>query len=157
MENEERNQLEIQHQRELVQHQREMESLKEDVARLTSLLEQALRPRVGEGTSSQQTFTPPPPPFVPPFEPQHAAHFAPTQSTQPMRIPHTVLIEEEPQRNKIIEENGQEKLAALEERMKAIEGNSLYDPVKAAEMCLVPNVVIPRKFRVPEFVKYTGT
>jgi hypothetical protein len=37
--------------------------------------------------------------------------------------------------------------------MKAMEGNSLYDPVKAAEMCLVPNVVIPRKFRVPEFVK----
>jgi hypothetical protein len=51
MENEERNQLEI-------QHQRELESLKEDVARLTSLLEQALRPRAGEGTSSQQTFTP---------------------------------------------------------------------------------------------------
>jgi hypothetical protein len=41
--------------------------------------------------------------------------------------------------------------------MKAIEGNSLYDSVKAAEMCLVPNVVIPRKFRVPEFIKYTGT
>ena len=130
-----------------------MESLKEDVARLTSLLEQALRPRVGEGTSSQQTFTPQPPPF----EPQHAAPFAPAQSAHPMRVPHTVLIEEEPQRNKIVEENGHEKLAALEARMKAIEGNSLYDPVKVAEMCLVPNVVIPRKFRVPEFVKYTGT
>jgi hypothetical protein len=51
MENEERTQLEI-------QHQKELESLKEDVARLTSLLEQALRPRAGEGTSSQQTFTP---------------------------------------------------------------------------------------------------
>jgi len=24
-------------------------------------------------------------------------------------------------------------------------------------MCLVPNIVIPKKFRVPEFVKYTGT
>jgi len=151
MENEERNQLEI-------QHQKELESLKEDVARLTSLLEQALRPRAGEGTSSQPTFTPqPPPPFIPPSEPQHAAHFVPTQSAHPMRVPHSVLIEEEPQRNKIIEENGHEKLAALEERMKAIEGNSLYDPVQAAEMCLVPNVVIPRKFRVPEFVKYTGT
>ena len=117
-----------------------------------------MRPRVGEGTSSQQTFTPqPPPPFIPPFEPQHAAPFALTQSTYPLRAPHTVLTEEEPQRNKIVEENGHEKLAALEERMKAIEGNSLYDPVKAAEMCLVPNVVIPRTFRVPEFVKYTGT
>ena len=56
-----------------------------------------------------------------------------------------------------MEENGHEKLAALEEITKAMEGNSLYDPVKAAEMCLVPNVIIPRKFRVPEFVKYTGT
>jgi len=116
MENEERNQLEI-------QHQRELESLKEDVARLTSLLEQALRPRAGEETSSQQAFTPqpqPPPPFIPPFEPQHAAHFVPTQSAHPMRVPHTVLIEEEPLRNKIVEENGHEKLAALEERMKGI-------------------------------------
>lgn len=151
MENEERTQLEI-------QHQKELESLKEDVARLTSLLEQALRPRAGEGTSSQQTFTPqPPPPFIPPFEPQHAAHFLPAQSAYPTRVPIAVLTEEEPQRNKIVEENGHEKLAALEERMKAMEGNSLYDPVKAAEMCLVPNVVIPRKFRVPDFVKYTGT
>ena len=41
--------------------------------------------------------------------------------------------------------------------MRVIEGNNLYDPVKAAEMLLVPNVVIPRKFRVPEFVKYTVT
>jgi hypothetical protein len=24
-------------------------------------------------------------------------------------------------------------------------------------MCLVPNVVVPKKFRVPEFIKYTGT
>ena len=24
-------------------------------------------------------------------------------------------------------------------------------------MCLVPNIVIPKKFRVPEFIKYTGT
>jgi hypothetical protein len=24
-------------------------------------------------------------------------------------------------------------------------------------MCLVPNVVIPKKFRVLEFIKYTGT
>jgi hypothetical protein len=41
--------------------------------------------------------------------------------------------------------------------MRAFEGIHLYDPIKAAEMCLVPNVVIPKKFRVPEFVKYMGT
>ena len=51
----------------------------------------------------------------------------------------------------------QDKMAALEARIRAIEGVDLYDPVRAAEMCLVPNVVVPKKFRVPEFIKYTGT
>ena len=41
--------------------------------------------------------------------------------------------------------------------MRAFEGIHLYDPIKAVEMCLVPNVVIPKKFRVPKFVNYTGT
>jgi hypothetical protein len=41
--------------------------------------------------------------------------------------------------------------------MRAFEGTNLYDPIKAAEMCLVPNMVIPKKFRVPKFVKYTRT
>jgi hypothetical protein len=41
--------------------------------------------------------------------------------------------------------------------MRAIEGNNLYDHIKATKMCLVPNVVIPKKFRVPDFIKYTGT
>jgi hypothetical protein len=48
-------------------------------------------------------------------------------------------------------------MAALEARIRAIEGVDLYDPIRAAKMCLVPNVVIPKKFRVPEFIKYTGT
>jgi hypothetical protein len=33
----------------------------------------------------------------------------------------------------------------------------LSDLVKAVKMCLVPNIVIPNKFRVPEFVKHTRT
>ena len=61
------------------------------------------------------------------------------------------------QKNKMVKENGLENLATLEERMRAIEGTNLYDPIKATEMCLVPNVVIPKKFRVPEFIKYIGT
>jgi hypothetical protein len=48
--NEEKAQLEA-------QHRKELDNLKEDVARLTSLLEQALRSKSGEGTSSQPTFT----------------------------------------------------------------------------------------------------
>jgi hypothetical protein len=41
--------------------------------------------------------------------------------------------------------------------MKAIEGTSRYDFVKAADICLVPNVAIPKTFRVLKFVKYTKT
>ena len=50
-------------------------------------------------------------------------------------------------------EDALEKLVTLEERMRAIKGTSLYDPTKATEMCLVPNMVILKKFRVLEFVK----
>jgi hypothetical protein len=44
----------------------------------------------------------------------------------------------------------------LKERLRVIERNDLFDLVRATEVCLVPNIVIPKKFRVPEFVKYTG-
>jgi hypothetical protein len=40
---------------------------------------------------------------------------------------------------------------------EGIKGTSLHDHIKAVEMCLVPNVAIPKIFRVPEFIKYTGT
>jgi hypothetical protein len=63
----------------------------------------------------------------------------------------------ESQKGKMVKEEGLKKWTALEERVRAVEGNHLCDLVKAAKMCLVPNVVIPKKFRVPEFVKYTGT
>ena len=51
----------------------------------------------------------------------------------------------------------QDKMATLEARIRVIEGVNLYDLVHAAEICLVPNVVIPKKFHVPDFIKYTGT
>ncbi|KAB5574004.1 hypothetical protein DKX38_001198 [Salix brachista] len=48
-----------------------------------------------------------------------------------------------------------DKWTTLEERMRTVEGNDLSNPIRAAKVCLVPNIVIPRKFRVPKFVKYT--
>ena len=83
---------------------------------------------------------------------QQAMHFQPAY---PSRISST--IEKESQKGKRVKEDGMNKLVALEQRLRALEGIPLYDPIKAVEMCLVPNVVIPKKFRVPEFVKYTGT
>jgi len=50
----------------------------------------------------------------------------------------------------------QDKLFTLEERLRAVEGNDWFDPMRAAEVCLVPNIVVPKDFRIPEFIKYTG-
>jgi len=49
-----------------------------------------------------------------------------------------------------------DKLEILEERLIMIEGGSSCEFGNAAELCLVPNVVIPPKFKVPAFVKYKG-
>jgi hypothetical protein len=49
------------------------------------------------------------------------------------------------------------KIVMLEARVCAIEGVDLYDPVQAAKMYLVLNVIVPKKFCVLEFIKYTGT
>ena len=48
---------------------------------------------------------------------------------------------------------GTNRVLAQTRAFMAFEGIHLYDPIKAAEICLVPNVVIPKNFRVPEFVK----
>jgi hypothetical protein len=47
-------------------------------------------------------------------------------------------------------------MVALEARIRAIERVDLYK-VRAAKMYLVSNMVVPKKFRVPEFIKYIGT
>jgi len=38
-----------------------------------------------------------------------------------------------------------------------VEKVDLYDLVQNIEMCLVLNIVVPKKFHVPKFIKYTGT
>ena len=65
--------------------------------------------------------------------------------------------ENESQKGKMVKEDDLNKFISLKQRIRAFKGIFLYDPIKAAEMCLVPNIVIPKKFRVPEFNKYTGT
>ena len=118
------------------QHQKEVDNLKKEVTRLTSLLEQALRDKSEKATHITQ----PEPMLVNPFTPQNLG-----------------ANEKESQKGKMVKEDDLNKFITLEQRMRAFEGIRLYDPIKAVDMCLVPNVVIPKKFRVPEFVKYTGT
>jgi hypothetical protein len=142
--------------------QEELESLKASVARLTSLLEQTLRNTFGEGPSNRPTIfvqlpaTAQPeeimsehgqePPYNPAFV--HSMPPAPTPA---------VIDAFANESHKTKSSDDIDKMAALEARIRAIEGVDLYDPVRAAKMCLVPNVVVPKKFCVPEFIKYTGT
>ena len=45
----------------------------------------------------------------------------------------------------------------MEERLRVIKGGGNYAFADMAEFCLVPNVVIPPKFKVPNYDKYKGT
>ena len=49
------------------------------------------------------------------------------------------------------------KLELIEERLKAVEGSDVYGLVDARMMSLVPDLVLPSKFKVPTFDKYHGT
>ena len=49
------------------------------------------------------------------------------------------------------------KLELIEERLKAMEGSDVYGLVDAYKISLVPNLVLPPKFKVPTFDKYDGT
>jgi len=65
------------------------------------------------------------------------------------------LTNEDPRDVRFSDNIGYDKWIALEERLRTVEGNDLFDPIRVVEVCLVPNIVIPKEFRVLEFVKYT--
>jgi len=48
-----------------------------------------------------------------------------------------------------------EKFDRIQLELKALRGKELYGK-NAYDLCLVPNVVIPPKFKVPKFEKYKG-
>ncbi|KAA0036950.1 uncharacterized protein E6C27_scaffold86G00300 [Cucumis melo var. makuwa] len=50
-----------------------------------------------------------------------------------------------------------QKLDVLEERLRAIEETDVYGNIDATQLCLVPGLIIPAKFKVPEFNKYDGS
>ena len=50
-----------------------------------------------------------------------------------------------------------EKFDLIDERLRAIEGTGDYPFADMAELCLVLDVIIPPKFKVPDFDKYKGT
>lgn len=48
------------------------------------------------------------------------------------------------------------KYDLLEERLRAVEGMDIFGNIDASELSLVPDLVIPPKWKVPEFQKYDG-
>ena len=86
--------------------------------------------------------------------PQHPAF---VQSTTPTPIPVSLAetFANESHKAQLSDNTDQDKMVMLETRIRAIKGAYLYDPMKAIEMCLVPNIVVPRKFCIPDFIKYT--
>ncbi|CAL5203271.1 unnamed protein product [Lathyrus oleraceus] len=61
-----------------------------------------------------------------------------------------VVNAEQPQDDEIAK-----RCCVLEKRLKAIEGQDTLE-LDALDMCLVPGLVIPAKFKAPEFEKYKG-
>ncbi|XP_028220282.1 uncharacterized protein LOC114401907 [Glycine soja] len=52
---------------------------------------------------------------------------------------------------------GKGKLDLIEERLRVVEGFGDYLFADMTDLCLVPDVVIPPKFKVPDFDRYKGT
>jgi hypothetical protein len=40
-----------------------------------------------------------------------------------------------------------DRWATLEERLRVIEGNDLFNPIQVVEIYLEPNIVVPKKFK----------
>ena len=61
------------------------------------------------------------------------------------------------EKEKLQQNDAQEKYELLEERLRAIEGINILERVGTSKLSLVYGLVIPYKFRTLEFDKYDGT
>ena len=132
------------------------------MAHLTSLLKQTLRNASSEGPSNR------PVTFNQTLitaqleermsehgqEPQHNPAFV--QSATPVLAPTVMNAFANESLNATSSDTiDQDKMAMLA-KIRVIERVDLYDLVRATKICLVPNVVVPKKFCVPKFIKYSG-
>jgi len=99
---------------------------------------------------------------------QHAAHVLPPCATFPQAtmIYPALAVHAIPQDEGPIFHSGsvgaydrmdelQEKYDEMQREMKALRGKEIFGKT-AYDLCLVPNVQIPHKFKVPDFEKYKG-
>jgi hypothetical protein len=63
----------------------------------------------------------------------------------------------ESHKTKSFDDIDQDKKVALKARIKAIKEVDLYDLIQVMEMCLVPNMVVPKTLYVPLIIKYIST
>lgn len=123
---------------------KDMENLKGDIARLTSLLEQELREKYIEALGTQPTTTThlttitlfhqqnSGPSRTSPKS-QFMGHYPYVQPICPIGLTPTVdFIGDKAMKKKLVEEEAYEKQMALEERMRAIERSNLYTIIKAS-------------------------
>ncbi|XP_057976008.1 uncharacterized protein LOC131163438 [Malania oleifera] len=86
-------------------------------------------------------------PSIPPFIPNIPAQGFPVVGTPPLVAFDLGVNRSETER----------QYDVLEERLKAIEGSNTFDSVDPNDLCLVPKVTLPPKFKVPDFEKFNGT
>ena len=80
-----------------------------------------------------------------------------TRAIMPSQVSTTLdLIKDGSHRVESPDHHDQNKWVVWEERLRVVKGFDVYDPVKATGICLVPDLVVPKNFRVPKFVKYMG-
>jgi hypothetical protein len=143
-------------------YQSELESVRNEVSWMTNLLEQLLRAKNEEGTSTQPPIGAPPA-HVPGASQNLGAdsvtkqHFTPAIPIQPAQAHIAVdLTANGPSDNRSTGFMNDNKISTLEERLRAVEGNDWFEPMQASEVCLVPNIMVLKDFRIPEFTKYNG-
>ena len=53
-------------------------------------------------------------------------------------------------------EEWKEEFGEMKDQLKALQGSNNWSSLVLKELCLAPNVTLPKKFKMPDFDKYNG-
>ena len=92
----------------------------------------------------------------------HLGPLLPLKEPAPHELPQPNIIRHAPSQSAPVKElvpisKDKGKIDLLEERLRAVEGLGNYPFSDLADLCLVPDIIIPPKFKVQDFDKYKGT
>ncbi|XP_057958612.1 uncharacterized protein LOC131151385 [Malania oleifera] len=91
-----------------------------------------------------------PPPYTSERPPPGVAPFVPAVTTPELGMPSLVVVG-------TINTTIEHRCDELEKLLRAIEGPQTFNITRPSNYCLVPNVVLPPKFKMPDFEKFDGT